>query len=40
MEEIKRESNVLKYNLMKFDVVCLNLVLKIRLNPENMILRT
>ena len=37
MEEIKRESNVLEYNLMNFNVVCLNSVLKIRLNLENMI---
>jgi hypothetical protein len=28
MEEIKRESNVLEYNLMNFNVVCLNSVLK------------
>jgi hypothetical protein len=40
MEEIKRESNVLEYNVMKFDVICLNSVLKIRLNPENIIQQT
>lgn len=40
MEEIKRESGVLRYNLRKFDVVCLNSVLKMRLNLENMTQRT
>ena len=36
MEEIKRESDVLEFNLMKFDVVCLNSVLKKHLNLGNM----
>jgi hypothetical protein len=33
---IKGERNVLGYNLIKFDVVSLNSILKIFLNLENM----
>jgi hypothetical protein len=36
MKEIKRESNVMGYNLTKFDVVYLNSALKIHLNLRNM----
>ena len=41
MEEIKKtESDVLGYNVMKFDVVYLNLVLKTHLNLKNMTQQT
>jgi len=36
MKEIKMKSDVLGYNLMNFYVACLNSVLKMRLNQENM----
>jgi hypothetical protein len=36
MEEIKRESDVLRYNLMKFDLVYLKSILKMRLNLGNI----
>jgi hypothetical protein len=36
MEELKRENGALRYNLMKFDVICLNSMLKLHLNLGSM----
>jgi hypothetical protein len=36
IEEVKEESNIVGYNMMKFNLVILNLVLKIYLNLGNM----
>jgi hypothetical protein len=40
MEEIKSKNDVMGYNLMKFNVVCLNYVLKSCLNVGNMTQQT
>ena len=40
MEEIKRESDVLGYNLMKFNAICLSSTLKRYLNLGNMTQQT
>ena len=39
-EKIKGEINVLGYNLIKFNVVSVNLILKMCLNLENITWRT
>jgi len=36
MKYIKWERNVLRYNLIKFNVIILNLILKMCLNLKNM----
>ena len=36
MEEIKRESVVLRYNLINFDLIYLKSILKMHSNLENM----